>query len=220
MAKNLNIVEHTVEFAGQQLVLTNLSALYIPELKALVLADIHIGKSTHFQKHGIAIPNTIFRNDLNKLEMLIHHFNPQKIIVVGDMFHAENNSEIQQFKDWKTQNSDVQFVLIKGNHDRYYHSIYKDLDVEIMQNELTWEGITFIHNLEHYRVEGCTVSGHLHPGIYLKAKARQHIKLPCFAIGKQHLILPAFSEFTGLNARLDSHSFKFFAFTETGFFEF
>lgn len=220
MAKSLNIVEHTVEFAGQQLVLTNLSALYMPEMKALVLADIHIGKSTHFQKHGIAIPNTIFKNDLKKLETLISHFNPQKIIVVGDMFHAENNSEIQQFKDWKRQNSAIQFVLIKGNHDRYYHSIYEDLDIEIILNELTWEGITFIHNLEHYKAEGCTISGHLHPGVYLKAKARQRIKLPCFAIGKQHLILPAFSEFTGLNTRLDSNSFKFFAFTETGFFEF
>ncbi len=220
MAKSLNIVEHTVEFVGQQLVLTNLSALYMSEMKALVLADIHIGKSTHFQKHGIAIPNTIFKNDLKKLETLISHFNPQKIIVVGDMFHAENNSEIQQFKDWKRQNSAIQFVLIKGNHDRYYHSIYEDLDIEIILNELTWEGITFIHNLEHYKAEGCTISGHLHPGVYLKAKARQRIKLPCFAIGKQHLILPAFSEFTGLNTRLDSNSFKFFAFTETGFFEF
>lgn len=209
MAKSLNIVEHTVEFVGQQLVLTNLSALYMSEMKALVLADIHIGKSTHFQKHGIAIPNTIFKNDLKKLETLISHFNPQKIIVVGDMFHAENNSEIQQFKDWKRQNSAIQFVLIKGNHDRYYHSIYEDLDIEIILNELTWEGITFIHNLEHYKAEGCTISGHLHPGVYLKAKARQRIKLPCFAIGKQHLILPAFSEFTGLNTRLDSNSFKF-----------
>lgn len=220
MAKSLSIVEHIVEFAGQVLVLTNLSALYMPELKALVLADIHIGKSTHFQKHGIAIPITVFKNDLNKLESLIRHFKPQKIIVVGDMFHAENNSEIQQFKDWKANYSAIHFILIKGNHDRYYHSIYKDLDIEIIPNELTWEGITFIHNLEHYKAEGCTVSGHLHPGIYLKAKAKQRIKLPCFAVGKQHLILPAFSEFTGLNTRLDSNSFKFYAFTETGFFEF
>lgn len=220
MAKSLNIVEHTVEFAGQQLLLTNLSALYMPEMKALVLADIHIGKSTHFQKHGIAIPNTIFKNDLKKLETLISHFNPQKIIVVGDMFHAENNSEIQQFKDWKLQFSAIQFILIKGNHDRYYRGIYKDLEVEIIPYELTLDGITFIHDLAHFKTAGCTVSGHLHPGIYLKAKARQRIKLPCFAIGEQHLILPAFSEFTGLNTRLDSNSFKFFAFTDTGLFEF
>ena len=220
MAKSLKIVEHTVEFAGQQLLLTNLSALYMPEMKALVLADIHIGKSTHFQKYGIAIPNTIFKNDLKKLETLISHFNPQKIIVVGDMFHAENNSEIQQFKDWKAKYSAIQFVLIKGNHDRYYHSIYKDLEVKIIQNELTLEDITFIHNLEHFKAEGFTLSAHLHPGVYLKAKARQRIKLPCFAIGEQHLILPAFSAFTGLNTRLDSNSFKFFAFTDTGFFEF
>lgn len=220
MAKSLNLVEHSIEFAGHALVLTNLSALYIPELKALVLADIHIGKSTHFQKHGIAIPNTILKNDLNKLETLMRHFNLEKIIVVGDMFHAENNSEIQQFKDWKAQNSAIQFVLIKGNHDRYYHSIYKDLEVEVIKNELTFEGITFIHNLEHFKADGCSISGHLHPGIYLKTKTKQGIKLPCFAIGKQHLILPAFSEFTGLNTRMDSNSFKFFAFTETGFFEF
>jgi uncharacterized protein len=220
MAKSLNLVEYPIQFAGKTLVLTNLSALYIKDVKALVLADIHIGKATHFQKHGIAIPNTVLKNDLNKLETLIHHFNPQKIIVVGDMFHAENNSEIQQFKDWKLQFSAVKFILIKGNHDRYYHSIYKDLDVEVIQNELIVEGVTFVHNLEDFKGEGCSISGHLHPGVLVKAKARQRIKLPCFALGNEHLILPAFSEFTGLNTRLDSNSFRFLAFTESGFFEF
>lgn len=220
MAKSLNLVEYPIQFAGKTLVLTNLSALYIKNVKALVLADIHIGKATHFQKHGIAIPNTVLKNDLNKLETLIHHFNPQKIIVVGDMFHAENNSEIQQFKDWKLQFSAVKFILIKGNHDRYYHSIYKDLDVEVIQNELIVEGITFVHNLEDFKGQGYTISGHLHPGVMVKAKARQRIKLPCFAMSNQYLILPAFSEFTGLNTRLVNKTFKFYAYTETGFFEF
>jgi DNA ligase-associated metallophosphoesterase len=220
MAKSLNLVEHLVEFGGIKMVLTNAAALYIPDLQALVLADIHIGKSSHFQKHGIAIPNTVLENDLSKLEILIHHFNPKQVIVVGDMFHAENNSEIQQFKDWKARFSAFTFSLVKGNHDRYYHSIYKDLDVEVIQNELTVEGVTFIHNLDHYKGEGCTISGHLHPGVLVQAKARQRIKLPCFAMSHQHLILPAFSEFTGLNTRLDNNTFKFYAYTETGFFEF
>ena len=220
MAKSLNLVEHSIQFAGKALVLTNLSTLYIKELDTIVLADMHIGKATHFQKHGIAIPNTVLANDLNNLETLIHHFNPQKIIIVGDMFHAENNLEIQQFKDWKLQFSAIQFILIKGNHDRYYHSIYQDLNLEVIQNELIVEGITFVHNLVDFKAEGCSISGLLHPGVLVKAKARQRIKLPCFAVGNQHLILPAFSEFTGLNTRLDGNSFRFMAFTETGFFEF
>jgi DNA ligase-associated metallophosphoesterase len=220
MAKSLNIVEYPIQFADKTLVLTNLSALYIKDVKALVLADIHIGKATHFQKYGIAIPNTVLVNDLYKLETLIHHFNPKQVIVVGDMFHAENNSEIQEFKIWKLHFSAIQFILIKGNHDRYYRGIYKDLEVEVVQNELNIEGLTFIHNLEHYKGEGFTISGHLHPGVLVKLKGRQRIKLPCFAAGNQHLILPAFSEFTGLNARLDSKSFRFVAFTESGFFEF
>ena len=220
MAKSLNLVEHLVEFGGKKMVLTNAAALYIIDLQALVLADIHIGKATHFQKHGIAIPNTVLENDLSKLQILIHHFNPKQVIVVGDMFHAENNSEIQQFKDWKARFSNIKFILIKGNHDRYYHSIYKDLEVEVIQNELNIESLTFIHNLEHYKGEGCTISGHLHPGVLVQAKARQRIKLPCFAMSKQHLILPAFSEFTGLNTRLDGKIFKFHSFTETGLFEF
>lgn len=41
-------------------------------------------------------------------------------------------------------------------------------------------------------------SGHIHPGVQLKGKGRQKLRLPCFYQGMKQLILPAFGEFTGL----------------------
>jgi metallophosphoesterase superfamily enzyme len=43
-----------------------------------------------------------------------------------------------------------------------------------------------------------SLAGHLHPGIRLTGAGRQRLKLPCFWLGKEVGVLPAFGDFTGL----------------------
>ena len=68
--------------------------------KALVLSDLHIGKAAHFRKNGIALSNQVFESDLQRLSILIEHFKPEKLVVVGDLLHAGDNSEVNQFCAW------------------------------------------------------------------------------------------------------------------------
>ena len=63
------------------------------------------------------------------------------------------------------------------------------------------------------------VSEHTHPGIVLKGKGKMQLKLPCYEISKHRLILPAFSEFTGLNTTKSVPSAVCFAFTDKSIFE-
>jgi metallophosphoesterase superfamily enzyme len=42
------------------------------------------------------------------------------------------------------------------------------------------------------------LSGHLHPGVNMRGKARQSVTLPCFYFGENMGLLPAFGTFTGL----------------------
>ena len=39
--------------------------------------------------------------------------------------------------------------------------------------------------------------GHIHPGILLRGKAKQSLRLPCFWFSKNYGALPAFGRFTG-----------------------
>ena len=58
-----------VVIGGEQLVLLPEKACWLPQHQALLLADLHLGKVSHFRKSGIAVPAAA--NDRNT-EALIH----------------------------------------------------------------------------------------------------------------------------------------------------
>ena len=182
------------------LTFTNQRALFWDAEKILILSDLHVGKSAHFRKHGIAIPSEVLIADLKRLEDLMVHFQPQKIIIVGDLFHAGYNSDLDLFKDWRKQFTQ-QFILIRGNHDRLKREIYEELGIECEEEFLFIEPFTFIH-----------------PGFVLKTKS-ERLRLPCFAVSEQQIVLPAFSLFTGLDTKTLQGKFKNIIFTEGTIFE-
>ena len=79
--------------------------------KALILSDLHIGKTAHFRKNGIALANHIMKSDLERLSALIEYFQPEKFIVVGDLLHAGDNSDVDEFCTWKINILMLSFIL-------------------------------------------------------------------------------------------------------------
>src|SRR5690606_17967071 len=55
-------------------------AAYWEEEKALILSDLHFGKTGHFRKSGIAVPQTVYKEDLQRLVELLLHFQPRQMI--------------------------------------------------------------------------------------------------------------------------------------------
>lgn len=62
--------------------------IFWEEEKALIVSDLHFGKTGHFRKSGIAVPQNIFKEDLQRLMDGISFFKPGQIIAVGDLFHS------------------------------------------------------------------------------------------------------------------------------------
>ena len=88
----MKIVTKNIHIQDEVFTLTNQRALFWKKEKALILSDLHIGKTAHFRKNGIALSDHIFENDLQRLSVLIEYFQPEKFIVVGDLLHAGDNS--------------------------------------------------------------------------------------------------------------------------------
>jgi DNA ligase-associated metallophosphoesterase len=176
-------------------------ALYWEEQSALILADTHFGKAAHFRKAGIAVPAHLIEADLRRLQQLITRHHPLKIIVVGDMFHSNDNQDVSFFALWRKQFPHIQFILVAGNHDVLSAQKYVDMEIEKVPY-LRIQNIGFIHDASTQNAinqdAAYTFSGHIHPGVSLLGAARQRLKLPCFYFGKEVGILPAFSLFTGL----------------------
>ncbi|HUH74103.1 MAG TPA: ligase-associated DNA damage response endonuclease PdeM [Chitinophagales bacterium] len=196
---------------------TNQRALFWEAEKILILSDLHVGKAAHFRKSGIAVSSDILLNDLKNLEQLIHHFQPEKILIVGDLFHAGYNSDLEVFKQWRL-NFTQDFILIAGNHDRLKYQQYDQLGIIIVPTSVEIGPFTFVHHPSNIEENQFYISGHIHPGCILQGK-NERIRLPCFAVSAQQIILPAFSKFTGLDTKSLSNDFANIVFSEDSIFE-
>ncbi|WP_178987979.1 ligase-associated DNA damage response endonuclease PdeM [Winogradskyella schleiferi] len=201
------------------LTLTNQRALFWKRENALIISDVHIGKTAHFRKHGIPMPAAILQHDLERLKTLILHFKTQQLWIVGDLFHAENNRDMSTFKLWLEQFENLEITLVKGNHDRLSHTLMDDFNIKV-ETELMVPPFQFIHEPMEQENDMFSISGHIHPGVMIKGKGKQKLRLPCFQVTNNQMILPAFSLFTGLNTRIKPKDCVSYAFTETAIFEF
>lgn len=183
-----------IKINNQAFVLHNSGALYWIEKKMLLLSDVHLGKISHFRKHGSALPTkAIFRN-FSKMELLVAYFKPEIICFLGDLFHSTLNKEWYFFASW-TERTALPIVLIAGNHDIVSPKKYEELNISIV-SEWLLDGFLLTHFPEE-RKGVFTLCGHIHPSVLLTGKGRQFLKLPCFFRSKNQMILPAFGEFTG-----------------------
>ena len=72
------LAEKKIVIRNQSFILTNQRAMFWEESSALIFSDLHLGKTAHFRKNGIALPDNLIQNDLQRLSDLIHHFHTYK----------------------------------------------------------------------------------------------------------------------------------------------
>jgi len=193
------IVQHPI--AGNTFSLSNDRCVFWEEEKILLLSDLHFGKTGHFRKEGIAVPQGVYKDDLQRLVTQIQFFKPQQLVIIGDMFHSHANKELDLFKKWRNDFKCLPIQLVKGNHDILKNDWYKDATITVVENCLQMGSFSFVHDIAAIQNELCAAryffSGHIHPGISIRGIGRQSIQLPCFYFSQQFAVLPAFSKFTG-----------------------
>ncbi len=177
--------------------------LFWEEQNSLILSDMHLGKSGHFRKAGIPIPQSVYKADLQRLIAQLLFFKADRVIIVGDFTHSAANRELDLFRKWRNDFPLFRFDLVKGNHDILEDHWYLETGIIVHKKELMIDRFCFRHeNLDADPLEpspGCPYifSGHVHPGIQISGRGKQALRLPCFYFTDGHCILPAFSKFTG-----------------------
>src|ERR1700744_2358737 len=114
---------------GQQLWLSPHRCLYWEEERSLILSDLHFGKTGHFRKAGIAVPQSVYREDLLRLLSLIQYFQPRQLLVVGDFFHSRKKKELSLFRRWREDFPHLGIRLILGNHDILQDNWYEEAGI-------------------------------------------------------------------------------------------
>src|ERR1700722_14869524 len=157
--------DHPVQVAGTTLLADPDGALFWPEEKLLVVADLHLEKGSAFAKRGVLLPPYDTASTLARLARLVEHYAPRILIALGDSFHDDGGplrmsdldriqlKGLQRGRDW---------VWIAGNHD-------PDLPPDIggrFADTLSIGGLTFRHEPSARESSGAIdgeIAGHLHP---------------------------------------------------------
>lgn len=203
---------------GQQLWLSPDRCIFWEEERSLIVSDLHFGKTGHFRKAGIAVPQSVYREDLLRLLCQIQYFQPRQLLVVGDLFHSRENKELALFQKWREDFPDLGVRLIEGNHDILHEDWYRKAGIEVSREVLRIGPFAFIHDItegvagvtEGSKEEPYYFSGHIHPGIRIRGMGRQSLQFPCFYFGAAYAVLPAFGKFTGtvsINPKPESNVF-------------
>ena len=173
--------------------------IFWQDKKILILSDLHLGKTGHFRKSGIAVPQAVFKEDMQRLVTLLQNFKPEQVVIIGDMFHSQANKEHDFFLKWRQDFAALPIHLVKGNHDILNHAWYTLSDITIHQCEMAIGDFIFVHDITDCTMpdNGYIFSGHIHPSITIRGLGKQSLTFPCFYFGNQYAVLPAFSKFTG-----------------------
>jgi uncharacterized protein len=192
-------VRAEISVGGVSLLADPAGALYWPEEKLLVVADLHLEKGSAFAARGVLLPPYDTAATLARLARLIEHYAPRFVIALGDSFHDGGGparmSEIsraalkalQHGRDW---------LWIAGNHDPALPDGVGGRFAEMLAHG----GLTFRHEPATEPGNG-EIAGHLHPLARVARRGRA-VSRRCFAGDGRRLVMPAFGAYAGgLNVR-------------------
>lgn len=174
-------------------------ALWLPEERTLVVADLHLEKGSAYAARGVMLPPYDSVATLAALAAAIRRHQPARVIALGDSFHdrdAENRlapemraglTAMQQGRDW---------LWITGNHDP---AISRAMGGESAA-EIVLAGVALRHEPTSCGSD-YEIAGHLHPAAKVRMRGRA-IRRRCFALSAQRCVMPAMGAYAGgLNLR-------------------
>jgi metallophosphoesterase superfamily enzyme len=86
-----------------------------------------------------------------------------------------------------------------GNHDILPSEKYQDSRLKVHTHNIVLGSLLLSHEPTLPPAGLLTICGHIHPGILLKGRAKQRVRIPCFHYSDNVLVLPSFGNFTGLS---------------------
>ncbi|PAU64520.1 DEAD/DEAH box helicase [Pseudomonas sp. PIC25] len=190
---------HVLPLAGTELWLLGEKAVYWPEHRTLLVADIHFGKAAAYRRLGQPVPQGTTSNNLRRLDALLDRHACSRLVFLGDFLHAPEShapATLARLGEWREHHAALPMILVRGNHDRRAGDPPAALNIEVL-GEPSYLG-PFALRHEPIREAGHVVlAGHLHPAFRLAGKGQQSLRLPCFSVEDGLLLLPAFGDFTG-----------------------
>ncbi len=196
-----------VQVGGACMELWPQKAVHLPDHNAVLVADVHLGKAQAFRRLGVPVPGGTTQDNLQVLDELLGCTGARQLIFLGDFLHAPQSSSpalLHAVQAWRQRHAAVAMVLVRGNHDLRAGDPPAALDIEVVDEPWSLGPWALCHHPQ--QVQGqYALAGHVHPAVQVRRAGRagrlgrsaDRLRLPCFHLGPQIAVLPAFGQFTG-----------------------
>lgn len=168
-------------------------ALWLPEFRAVAVADLHIGYAWAHRTAGNLMPVACGEPTGESLLALVRDLGAACVVLVGDVVHGTVDSVewLEGFTRWYGQLTAVADVVwVEGNHDRGSRI---RLPGERVRSHRLGPCVFSHGHLSAEESGAYLVLGHHHPGVVLGDGIASRVRCPAFAVGPGWIVLPAFS---------------------------
>lgn len=184
-----------IRLAGLELVPDLSGSLYVPEMRTLLVADLHLEKASNIARRGVHLPPYDTRASLALLDRTMALCGAERLILLGDSFHDDGaiaRIMPEDLEAVRRMTSRVETIWITGNHDPNPPA---EAGGRVVDEVML--GPVMLRHEPTIVMEGqFQIAGHLHPAASVSQRGRQ-IRCKCFVGNSRQLIMPAFGSFTG-----------------------
>ena len=191
----------TILAAGRPVTLLADKAAFLAASRTLLVADAHIGKAVSFRALGVPVPRGTTSETLAVLSALITTWRARRVVFLGDFLHSARShaaSTLGAVARWRRGHAALELVLVRGNHDDRAGDPPPYLRMRVVDEPFELDGFALCHHPRPRR-GAYVLAGHLHPCVSLAGRGFDHLRLPCFWLGDDVGVLPAFGAFTGMH---------------------
>ncbi len=132
---------------------------------------------------------------------MLAEYEVAEIVFLGDFLHARAahaSATVAAMLAWRERHPHLLLTLVRGNHDKHAGDPAAALAIDMVDEPYTQAPFSFCHHPD-IAAPGYVLAGHVHP-VYVLSTRHDSLRLPCFLIGEQRMILPSFGAFTGGHA--------------------
>jgi metallophosphoesterase superfamily enzyme len=182
------------------------AAVHLPSATAVV-ADLHLGYAVARRLGGEAVPRDALDEQLAGLGRLRDRHGVRRLVVAGDLLEdGRCLFPLLDFRDWLGRAGIELVAVVPGNHDAGLGAAAPiDGGLPLHPGGFTLGGWRVAHG-DGPLPDGPVVHGHEHPWLRWAPRVRAMrprffggppgpapVGAPCYLVGSQRLILPAFS---------------------------
>lgn len=180
--------------------------VYVGDIDAVVLADLHIGFEQVLEESGIHVPVSQFPKMKRQIFEAIEKFRPKKVILAGDVKHEFSKAIVEEWveilelvRELKSTAKEVR--IVRGNHDNFLIPILKKEEVPLDDPYLLDGGNLILHGHKEVMLPEAKriFIGHIHPAISIRDDLAEKVKLRCLLKGRlwdaELYVLPAISPY-------------------------